>query len=334
MKPKPQRINLSTPPEDIVATMAMELKHVLYQKRKAYGGKRKYEAWKRELQNKALTEKKNQISDLTDYISPVGNRWVMYSSMEYFAKSGHVLPTHAAFIYYETYGSCGAFFPLFPEGERTPNGVMIFTSHFFLRMCERTKVEFRSKAMIQEFITTNFLRTSSGRDEEGAESVVRFRNGYGLGKTISVIPYVIEIRTFLADEELSPSQRKRLKTPDLHGQIMGCLGWAATTETLQVVKQITHFFSVLAQLWEGFDPKQYTSAELMMMAAKQMSPNFFDPYMGGGTMTWSETEQFADDLVAVIVRVAENLGYKGWTTERVRQGIADVIVSRKMNNKP
>lgn len=331
MKPKPQRINLSTPPEDIVATMAMELKHVLYQKRKAYGGKRKYEAWKQALEDKALSEKQNQVSEITDYISPAGNRWVMYSFMEYFAESNHVLPCHAAFIYYETYGSCGAFFPLFPQGDsRRPNGAMIFTSHFFLRMCERARVEFRSKGMIKEFITANFLRSASSIDKEGVEVVMRFRNGYGLGKVKSVVPYVIEIRTFLTDEELSPSQHKRLKAPDLNGQIMDRLGWAATTETLQVVERIAYFFAVLAQLWEGFNPKQYSSSELMMMVVNQMSPNFFDPYLGGGTMTRTETEQFADDSVAVIVRVAENLGYKGWTAERVYQGIAEV--SREMNN--
>ena len=304
-----------------------------YQKRKAYGGRRKYEAWKQALHDRALSEKQSQISELTEYISPVGNRWVMYSSMEYLPESGHVLPTHAAFIYYETYGSCGAFFPTFQPGSQAPNGVVIFTSHFFLRMCERAKVEFRSKAMIQEFISTNFMRSVSSQDKKGGEMIMRFRNGYGLGKVKSVEPYVVEVRTFLTDEELTPSQRKRLKTADLHARIIERLGVTATPQTLQVVENIAYYFAVLAQLWEGFNPKDYTSAELLLMVVNQMSPTFFDSYMGGTHMTEDETEQFADDTSAVIVRMAENMGYKDWTLERVQYGIADIVERDNEKNK-
>ena len=328
-KQKPQRINLSTKPADIVNTMATELKAVLYQKRKAHGGTRKYEAWKQELHDRAMNEKQNQMSELMEYISPVGNRWVMYSSMEYLPESKHVLPTHASFIYYETYGSCGAFFPTFAHGSRVPNGVVIFTSHFFLRMCDRAKIPFRSKAMIQEFIATNFMRSVSGQDKVGGEMIMRFRNGFGRGKVKSVEPYVVEVRTFLTDEELTPSQRKHLRIADLHAHIVDRLGITASPFTLEVLERVAYFFAVLAQQWEGFNPKDYSSVELLTIVVDQMSPNFFDRLLGEGRMTNAEMEQYVDDTCALIISVAESFGYKGWTVERVRQGVVDVMRQAK-----
>jgi len=55
--------------------------------------------------------------------------------------------------------------------------------------------------------------------------------------------------------------------------------------------------------------------------------------MGGTHMTEDETEQFADDTSAVIVRMAENMGYKDWTLERVQYGIADIVERDNEKNK-
>lgn len=324
-KPKPQHVNLSTPPADIIATMAEEMQAVRYHKRKAYGGTRKYEIWKQELKEKALAGKQNQLSELTEWISRVGNRWVMYSSEEYFPDSERVLPCHAAFIYYETYASCGAFFPTFDESSSKVTGVVVFTSHFFQRLSERAKVPFRSKAMIQEFISSNFMRTVTSQDKAGGEVIMRFRIGYGLGTVLSVDPYAVEIRTFLTDEQLSPSQRKRVEVADMDARIIAKLGALAGSDTLRTLDHIAYFFAALAKEWHGFDPTKHSDRELLLWVAEAMPPKFFDPFMEDGKKEGLDIEKFTDDTCDVIISVANTHGYEGWTREKVQQGIIDIM---------
>ena len=325
MRYRPQFINLSSDPSDIVATMASELVAVRYQKRKAYGGTRKYEAWKQQLHDKSLSERQDQLSELTEYISPAGNRWIMYSNMEYLPDVHRVLPCHAAFIYYETYGSCGAFFPLFPYGGLTPNGVTIFTSHFFLRLSERTGIPFRSKTMVQEFVSRNFMRSVSSSNHKGGEVSMRFRCGYGLGVVRSTEPFVIEMRTFLADEQLSESQRKRLRIAALHARIVEKLGDRANDVTILALEHMTYFFLRLAQQWNGFNPNEYLGVELMSMVADNMSPTQFDAIYGNGKFSFQDAEMFSDSICDTIIRTAESKGFEGWTKERVLNGIARIV---------
>lgn len=329
-KQKPQHVNLSTPPADIIATMAEEIQAVRYHKRKAYGGTRKYEIWKQELKEKALAEKQNQLSELTEWISKVGNRWVMYSSEEYFPDSGHVLPCHAAFIYYETYASCGAFFPTYDEGSRKVSGVVVFTSHFFQRLSERANVPFRSKAMIQEFISSNFMRTTTSKEKVGSDAYMRFRIGYGIGAVLSVEPYAVEIRTFLTDEQLSPSQRKRMEAADMDARIVAKLGALAGEVTIRTVKRMAYFFAALAKEWHGFDPTQYTDRELLLWVAEALPPKFFDPFMESGRNERLDVDRFVDATCDVIISVAKAHGYDGWTREKVQQGIVDIMERKQL----
>jgi hypothetical protein len=323
-KAKPQHINLSTEPADIIATMAAEMSAVRYHKRKAYGGTRKYELWKEQLKERALQEKKNQMSDITEWISNVGNRWVMYSFDEYLPKVDRVLPCHAAFIYYETLNSCGAFFPCFPQGSQKPNGVAIFTSHFFQRLSERANIPYRSKAMIQEFISSNFMRSISSQDKVGGEAYMRFRCGYGIGVVRSTEPYVVEVRTFLTDEQLSPSQRKRMKIADIDARIIELLGDAAGKETLQMLERIGYYFCKLAEQWNGFNPKDYTSREILVMVAESLPPTYFDWLMDDSKMLPGIGEKIVSDTCDTMIRMADSLGYEGWTHDRIQQAMVEL----------
>ena len=328
-KYKPLHVNLSTEPADIIATMAAEMSAVRYQKRKAYGGTRKYEAWKEEQYEKSLHEKHSIISELTEWISQVGNRWVMYSSWEYFTEQESVLPCNAAFIYYETLNSCGAFFPLVDEGCRVVTGAIIFTSHFFERLSERARIPFRSKAMIQEFISCQFMRSTTSRDEDGAEAYLRFRNGFGIGKVRSAKPYVVEVRTFLTEDQLSPAQRKRMKAADCHARIIAKIGPLAGAMTLRFVDNLTYFFTKLAQKWNGFDPKQYTSNELMLEMVNALPPKFFYRGLDHGALTEPLAEAITDDAIDTIIRVADRFGFKGWSKDEVMNGIEDIWKEQK-----
>ena len=225
-KIKPVRVNLSTPADEIIATMRAEIPVALYHFRKPYGGNRKYEKAEDKMLDKALAEQKSHMTDICGYISPAGNRWMTYTMVDYYPKALYAYATHISFIYYETYGSCGAFFPLYnpmnatkKKAKEQADGVMIFTSHFFLRMSERTGKAYRSRELIQEFISTK--STQASQTDEDGEVIVKFKGGYGFGVEKSQQPRVVEVRTYLTDKQLSPKQRQKVQTVDAYADIVG-----------------------------------------------------------------------------------------------------------------
>lgn len=225
-KLKPVRVNLSTKAEEIIATMREEIPAALYHFRKPYGGRNKYMKFEDEFLDKALNDEKSQMTELGEYISRVGNRWMTYTMVDYYQKAKYANATHVSFIYYETYGSCGAFFPLYNPGsvkhmkrkEGQADGVMIFTSHFFQRMSERTGKAYRSRELIQEFISTKSTQASE-TDADG-EVIVKFKGGYGFGVEKSQSPRVVEVRTYLTDKQLTPKQRKKVERVDAYAELL------------------------------------------------------------------------------------------------------------------
>lgn len=225
-KIKPVRVNLSTKANEIIATMREEIPVALYHFRKPYGGRNKYMKYEDELLDKALAEEESQMTDMNEHISRVGNRWITYTMVDYYNKAKYANATHVSFIYYETYGSCGAFFPLFnpsnvkrlKKKEGQADGVMIFTSHFFQRMSERTGKAYRSKELIQEFISTK--STQASQTDEDGEVVVKFKGGYGFGVEKSQSPRVVEVRTYLTDKQLSPKQRRKVERVDAYAELL------------------------------------------------------------------------------------------------------------------
>lgn len=227
---KCRHINLSTEPGDIVQTMTLELPVVDYFFHKEYGGNNKFDKYKDESLDAALEEEKNQYSDFGEYISHKGNRWISYVFTEYYPKAKYAMAYPTSFLYYETYESCGAFFPMFDPklyryGSRKKQpkksrviGSYIFTSHFFQRMSERTGKAFRSRELIREFVTT--MQTQSWQVDEDGEIIIKFKGGYGFGVKRCDSPLTAEIRTFLADEQLSPAQRRKCEKVDAFAELV------------------------------------------------------------------------------------------------------------------
>lgn len=83
-KKKPVRVNLSTPTADIIATMREEMTKAQYFFRKQFGGKQRYLKAEDELLDKALAEERDQLTDMSYYISPAGNRWICYTHVVYY----------------------------------------------------------------------------------------------------------------------------------------------------------------------------------------------------------------------------------------------------------
>ena len=226
-KKKPVRVNLSTPTADIIATMREEMPKAQYFFRKQFGGKQKYLKTENELLDKALAEEHDQMTDMSYYISPVGNRWICYTHVVYYPRAKYAHAFRYSFIYYETMASCGAFFPSYspcqtkdglvkPKGQ--PDEVLIFTDHFFYQMSERTGKEYRSKDLIREFISTKMEHAMTA-DEDG-EIIAKFTGGHGFGKELEREPRRLEVRTYLTDKQLNNNQRRKCEAVDAMYELM------------------------------------------------------------------------------------------------------------------
>lgn len=206
---KPVKINLSTQPRELLDTMCEELPVAWYHYRKQIGSTLQYQKHEDRLLDQALEEKRSLVSDISEYISKVGNRWMTYVHTEYFPQALHAMNTRVSFIYYETYASCGAFFPIYSppsailKGKKQkrlePDGVLIFTDHFFYQMSQRTGKKYRSRELIREFVTTRDAHAMQADDDGGL--VVRFVGGYGFGKWWEEDGIrVCQVRTYLNEK--------------------------------------------------------------------------------------------------------------------------------------
>lgn len=220
-KTKAVKVNLSTKAADVLATIREEQPKAWYFFRKKYGSKQKYEKAEDKMLDKALEEKCDQFTDIDYYISPVGNRWMTYVQVQYFPKAHYAMAFHYTFIYYETYASCGAFFPMYSNKQTkggtvkkngVPDSIIRYTDHFFYQLSERTGIEYRSKELIRKFISERCEHALTA-DEEG-EVVLKFKGGHGFGKEISKRPQFIDCRTYLGDEQLNNKQKRMCEPVD------------------------------------------------------------------------------------------------------------------------
>ena len=205
---KPTKINLSTQPAELLATMQEELPVAWYHYRKQIGSTLQYKKHEDQVLDQVLAEQRSIVSDVGEWISKVGNRWITYVHHEYFPQALHAMATHVSFVYYETYASCGAFFPLYAppssksrgkQKKQVPYGIVIYTDHFFLQMSNRTGKKYRSRELIREFVTTRDAHAMQTDDDGGL--VVRFVGGYGFGKWWEEDGVrVCQVRTYLNEK--------------------------------------------------------------------------------------------------------------------------------------
>lgn len=202
-------INLSTPSQELLKELLSDYTKADYWLTKKLGGIKKQKELGDELCYECLQEKKElAVSEPIEYISPNGNRWLMYVSAR--RCNDHFYVTPLGFCYYETYGSIGAFVPTQCGSEDT-NACLIFTSHFFLRMCSRLGVKARSRAMVKRFVEymAGMVVSYRGEGVHGKHEVdVRLPASIGRGRMRDDCDKVIEINTFLKDTELTKKQRK------------------------------------------------------------------------------------------------------------------------------
>ena len=210
-------ITLNSPSRQIVDELLEEQTKAQFWLKKHYHGDKGYDKMREELCDKcALDGNKSKVSDIVEYISQKGNRWMAFESAVYYPDSKMYFTMPNVFCYYETYASVGAFIPcqhLFDaEGKR--RFVVIFTDHFFYRFCERLKVPMRSRWMIQKFVEAipGFTLSFGDKNEQGLTKVdCRLPGSVGRG-VLRKDCFVVEIRTFLTDKELNGKQLRETKS--------------------------------------------------------------------------------------------------------------------------
>ena len=210
-------INLSTPNNILFKELMADKDKSFYWLKKKNGGDKSYEKMRDALLLKAKREKHNVISDVIEYRSANGNRWMTYECARYYkdADTSYTMPY--AFCFYETLGSVGAFVPVkigltHEDGEDT---IVIFTSHFFMQMSERLGLGYRSPEMVRafhEFIPQFLLGTyKDEEDEYSTKLIVRLPGSIGWGFKREGEEQVFEVRTFLSDVQLNGKQRRITK---------------------------------------------------------------------------------------------------------------------------
>lgn len=199
-------INLSTTNEDLLREINSEIPKVEYWLKKQMGGEVQFMQCSNYLYRKAKSTKQIEYSDSIEYISAKGNRW--FCGLSVGSPSGNILPFVQTnmFVYYETIGSIGAFVPSRRLGTGKDSCV-IFTSHFFYQFCERAKIPYRSRNMIMAFNRVLPIMNFKTVDDRGKKEVLcRLPGGIGFGMPRNKDLSVIEIRTYLTDEELNKRQ--------------------------------------------------------------------------------------------------------------------------------
>lgn len=372
---KCQHINLSTDPNEILQTMRLELPTVKYFFMKDYGGKKKFLDHQDKALDKCLEEETSSVTDISEYISKKGNRWMSYSFFEYFPRAKFAQAWPTSFIYYETYGSCGAFFPNYRPSKKKGDkgkinevcGVLIFTSHFFQRMSERTGKAYRSRELIQEFITTKETHASQS-DEEG-DVIIKFKGGYGFGVQRSKEPYVLEIRTYLTNEQLSTKQKRKCETIDAYAELIkdgtfmkdvcNHTAYHSTNTPEQDMEQAMHnlelakkigadHFLLLAGMVHltflklmtdilGMNLGDISTAQNVVIGneTQECYADFVNKYehFDARKATDEENKQFRDDLLECMVKAAKKLKIRSMTRERIEQRIDMALAKSYVNTE-
>ena len=208
-------INLSSSSDQIIQEVWEEYDKACYWHEKVHGKKTVHrqilDSYRR-----CVEKTHSMLSGFSsEYTSPSGNRWLIFDVIFPKDKVSNAFDIKlAAFIFWETAASAGCFLPI---DECTAEGhkkvVHIYSSHFFQRYCERLGVSYKSKTMLINF-ASDVLRITYDMitDQHGKHEVHRIPHcGMGMAVRRKDNPNVVEIKTFLADDNLAPNKMRKLK---------------------------------------------------------------------------------------------------------------------------
>ena len=202
-------INLSSLPAQIVQEITEDYPHV------EYWAKRKRPDLNKWINDTQATQEP-QILLGNETVTKNGNRWMTFYVQDK-SINGQAVTAMVSFIYYETIGSLGVFAPVNRQNNTntmTCGGCLIFTSHFFQRLTERTGADYGSRKMLMDFVLSisTFTLYPAETDEHGQKKImIQLAGGMGKGISIQDEPLIAEIRTYLHETQLNPKQQKELQ---------------------------------------------------------------------------------------------------------------------------
>lgn len=204
------KLNLSTNPQTVIATLEREWQMAIDAFKEKHGGAEALDKWQDTLLAKAFTTKKGFIADKMLWVSPDGNKWCVFEDVTYDKASTYTHTCEYAFCYYETIPYAGIFFHIYSldaEGKKV-SGAIIYESHFFERMCERGIMKWEGLGTLIRFISKNHGNLAYCTDVEKMQFDLRMEECIGRGYADRNDNRLIRIKTVLSDEQLSTRQRK------------------------------------------------------------------------------------------------------------------------------
>lgn len=209
-------INLSTPSDDLWRVLLDEHDKAIYWMKKHFGGEKRYEMMRDDLLRRCERARKPLASEVVDYTSKAGNRWVCFEQATYYPESNGAFCLPLAFCYYETIGSIGVFSIgyLRVYGEDKPDAIFIYTPHFFQRFAERMNIQGKSRELLMRFVelSPSFMTSPITTDEDGRMKLdIRIPGGVCRGIMRKDKKNIFEIRTLLNDAQLSNKQLRETK---------------------------------------------------------------------------------------------------------------------------
>lgn len=292
-------INLSTSPDILLKELAEDFQKAIY-----WAKHKDKDAldWARKMKNKSIQSPEVRMGP--DYTSSNGNRWLIFFIAQPVGRTGQNAVSCVTFCYYETIGSIGAFCLI--NGNHLVdhfgvNGCCIYTSHFFLRLSERTGVVYRSKEMLMTFVT-KFDRFTAIVDDkdilEPGEVAISLAGGQGRGIILNRNPYVYEIRTFIPEHLYNNRQKATARKLQPYEEtdrsgivklllthcriLMDELGYVSSRDVTfwqRVPERCASYILDASRRWNGQSKTDSETIYLNLLQgiAKQMGINNFDP---------------------------------------------------------
>lgn len=209
-------INLSTPSEELWRVLVDEHEKAIYWMKKKFGGEQRYEMMRDDLLRRCAASGKPLASEVIEYTSKEGNRWVCFEQATYYPESNGANCMPLAFCYYETAASLGLFSIGYMRqyGQDVPDSILIYTPHFFQRYAERMGIKGTPRELLMQFIsmTPSFTLTPMPDGENEQKKLLQRMPGcicHAVRREEG--QNVFEVRTVLTDEQLSYKQSNETK---------------------------------------------------------------------------------------------------------------------------
>lgn len=218
-------LQLKTSSEELWRVLPEEHDKAIYWLKKHFGGEERYEKMRDDLLIRCRRAGWPMASEVVDYTSKRGNRWVCFEQATYYPEchGSHCMPY--AFCYYETAVSLGVFSLGFTQmnGMDHVHSVFIYTPHFFQRYCERMGIKGSPRRVLMSFMEMSPLITVAllpKEDDDLQKIIVRFPGCVCHGIARKDDRHVFEVRTLLTDGQLSGKQSQDTQEVRKYGDFL------------------------------------------------------------------------------------------------------------------